>query len=270
MVERMGVNFLENPDAMFQLAYRRALELADFKGGFLARTAHELRSPLNKIISLQQMILEGLCDDIEEEREFVAEAYAAAMKLLEYLDFLIRVSKVEMGRVQPTLKAVSLAPILDDVKTLNHLQVTDRNLHLIVTPPDEALQVWTDSSWLQNILTTLIDIALENRDRGTLHLGLAPDSPLGTCYLWFADDRSSTHWQEPITLPAVADFDLEASLSASLRMAMVEAMLRAMGGKLSLLSVTDDTSPRWQLELPMKPANDPDVSFEKEATPQED
>ena len=44
------------------LAYYQALELAQFKGGFLARSAHELRSPLSSLMGLHQLILTGLCD----------------------------------------------------------------------------------------------------------------------------------------------------------------------------------------------------------------
>jgi hypothetical protein len=252
MAEKNGGNsFQQSEDAMLQLAYYRALELADFKGGFLARTAHELRSPLNKVISLQQMILEGLCDDIDEEREFVAEAHAASMRLLEYLDFLIRVSKIEAGRLLPSLKTVSLSTIFAEVKERNHLQVADRNLGFVVEPPDESLKVYTDPQWVQNILTTLIDIALDSSDRGSICLSVAPNASSECCYLWLDDDRPDTHWQESTALPVLRDFDLDNTLSASLRMGLVEAMIKALGGHVSLLSTTSDQAPtRLQIALP--------------------
>lgn len=251
MAETTGANSYQKSDAMLQLAYYRALEVADFKRGFLARTAHELRSPLNKVISLQQMILEGLCDDIDEEREFVAAAYAASMKLLEYLDFLIRVSKIEAGRILPSFKAVSLVAIFEGVKEFNQLQVADRNLRLIVEPPDESLKIYTDPQWVQNIFTTLIDIALDSCDRGTIRLRFAPESTNEYCYLWLEDDRPQTHWQESMGLPILKDFDLDDSLSASLRMGLVEIMIKALGGHLALLSVTNEQSPnRLQIALP--------------------
>jgi signal transduction histidine kinase len=252
MVERTGAQASDADDAMLQLAYFRALEMANFKGGFLARTAHELRSPLNQVISLHQMILEGLCENVEEEREFITEAHAAAMKLLEYLDFLMHVSKIEMGRLQPKCQSVPIADLLTGVQERNQLPVADRNLRLTVALPDPSLQVWTDPDWVQTILTTLIHIALDNHDRGTLHLSIASEAPAQKVYLWIEDDRPSSSWQESITLPTVDAFDLDDSLSASLRMAMVEAMLQALDGRLSLLAIASNETPtRLQLELPL-------------------
>src|SRR4028118_383672 len=66
-----------------QLAYQMAHEMSQFKSGFLARTSHELRSPLSSVIGLHQLILSDLCDSPEEEREFVAQANASALKLVK-------------------------------------------------------------------------------------------------------------------------------------------------------------------------------------------
>lgn len=256
MADWKGANTFQKTDSQLQLAYYRALENASFKGGFLARTAHELRSPLNRIISLQQMILEDLCDDIEEEREFVAEAYAAAMKLLEYLDRMIQVSKIELGRVEPVLQTVSLAPIFEQVQEMTHLQAADRNLRLVVDHPETSLQVRADPAWLRNGLITLIEMALDSSDRGTIRLTVAPRSNSKVCHLWLEDDRPATYWQEAIALPKSSTFDLNDSLSGSLRLAMVEAMLTAMSGQLTLLSRSDEQTPtRLQLTLPV-PQND--------------
>ena len=49
---------INNTDEYNELAYQMAQEMSDFKGGFLARVTHELRSPLNGLIGLHQLILE--------------------------------------------------------------------------------------------------------------------------------------------------------------------------------------------------------------------
>jgi signal transduction histidine kinase len=76
-----------------QLAYEMAKEMSQFKAGFLARTSHELRSPLSSLIGLHQLILQDLCDSPEEERQFVAQANTSALKMVKVLDDLVKVSK---------------------------------------------------------------------------------------------------------------------------------------------------------------------------------
>lgn len=250
MSERHSAEELSLTEANLQKAYYQALALADFKGGFLMRTAHELRSPLNKIISLQQMILEGLCDDIEEEHQFVADAYAASLKLLEYLDLMIRVSKIEAGRLQPQLQPVSLAEILNHVKELTQVQMADRNLRLAVTPPKPDITVQADPAWLRNLLTTLIEMTLEGSDRGTLHLATASAKDDATHAIWIEDDRLTTPWQEPVELPPPLEFTLDGSLSNSLRMSLVNALVTGMQGKLAIASANEPALTRLEVTLP--------------------
>lgn len=234
----------------WQKAYCRAVEMASFKGGFLMRTAHELRSPLSKIISLQQMIIEGLCDDIEEEHQFVADAYAASMQLLAYLDLMIRVSKIELGRLQPQLQSVSLAETFAQVQDLTQVQVTDRNLRLTMASPDADVKVQADPFWLRNLLTLLIEVALEAGDRGTLHLSTGPAGDDATYAIWLADDRPTPPWQEPVKLPPPTEFTLDDTLSTSLRMSLVDAMITEMQGQLAVVSAVDDAT-QLQITLPL-------------------
>jgi signal transduction histidine kinase len=216
-------------------AYYQALELALFRGGFLARTSHELRSPLNKVISLHQMILEGLCDDREEEIEFLNEAHGAALKLLEHLDFLIYLSKLEGDRLQPHSQAVPLAPLFEKVQSFTHLQAANRSLRLVLEPP-AAVQVWADPAWLSNVLVTLIEVAIETSDRGTIRIALAPEQPEGSCDIWVEDERVGGTWQEPCPLPDPEDFDLERSLPVGVRLELVRLLLLRMGGAFSLVT----------------------------------
>ncbi|WP_008313632.1 sensor histidine kinase [Leptolyngbya sp. PCC 6406] len=233
----------------WRTAYYRALELAEFRGGFLVRSAHELRSPLNQVISLHQMILEGLCDTPEEEAEFLSAAHAAALKLLEQLDFLIYLSKVETGQLEPHLQPVSLAMVLDQIKTLTHLQAANRNLRLVIEPPDPHIQVWADPNWLINALVTLMEGAIASCQRGTLHLYTAPTASDTHYHLWLDDDRPADLWQEPTPLGDWEKFDLDRPLPLGLRHSLVAALLEGMAGRLEQLEVPEtDTSPNHRLQ----------------------
>ena len=143
-----------------QLAYQRLLALERFKSGFLARTSHELRSPINIIVSLHQLILEDLCEGPEEEKEFIEQSKGAALKMLALFDQIAAVSKLDVGREPPKLEAVDLSFLLPEVEMLIMLQAKNQNVRYTVESPADELAVYTDAKWLKNILASLIQDAI--------------------------------------------------------------------------------------------------------------
>lgn len=143
-----------------QLAYQRLLALERFKSGFLARTSHELRSPINVIVSLHQLILEDLCESPEEEKEFLVQSKAAALRMLALFDQIAAVSKLDIGREPPKLEATDLSFVLPEVEMLTTLQAANENVRYKVEPVADEIQVFTDGKWLKNILVSLIQDAI--------------------------------------------------------------------------------------------------------------
>ena len=147
-------------DSALQLAYQRLLALERFKSGFLARTSHELRSPVNTIVSLHQLILEDLCEGPEEEKEFIGQSKEAALKMLALFDQITAVSKLDIGREPPKLEAVDLSFLLPEVEMLTTLQAANQNVRYTVDSPTDELEVNSDPKWLKNILVSLIQDAI--------------------------------------------------------------------------------------------------------------
>ena len=150
------------------LAYERLSQLERFKSGFLARTAHELRSPINSVIGLHQLILEGLCETPEEEKQFTAEAKEAAYKVLQLFDTIIAASKLDIGREVPTLEPLPLKTLFKTLEELTHLQAANSNLRLAFKPTD--LSVLSDLKWLQMMLISLLDDAITSTKLGHITL----------------------------------------------------------------------------------------------------
>ncbi len=141
-------------------AYQQLRALERFKSGFLARTSHELRSPINTIVSLSQLILEDLCEGPEEEREFIAQSKTAALKMLALFDQIAAVSKLDIGREPASLDQVDLSFLLPEVEMLTTLQAANQNVRYVVTAPTEELEICTDGKWLKNTLASLVQDAI--------------------------------------------------------------------------------------------------------------
>ncbi|WP_088892549.1 sensor histidine kinase [Leptolyngbya ohadii] len=235
-----------------RLAYQAAIEMAQFQAGFLARTSHELRSPINSVIGLHQLILADLCDSPEEEREFVAQAYGAAQKMLGLMDELIQISQLVQKTASLNLEPVPLGEILADVEQATRLQAKNRGLQLEIQLPDPAIRVLADERRLRQVLLNLVDMPLRVMQQGFVRLTL--EIRQETVQIEIVDQRPAECWQESIDLLPMLRGTAEAINQASERQNILDllkrspvppsiglqllsqrAILELMGGQLTLI-----------------------------------
>jgi K+-sensing histidine kinase KdpD len=226
-----------------------AIEMGQFKAGFLARTSHELRSPLNSIMSLQQLILTDLCDDPAEERSFVAQSYEASQKLLALLNETTNISKLEEGTTDLTLDDLSLSAILSDVENITHLQARNRNLKLRVEIPDQEVKVVGDYRWLRQVLVNLVTTAIYQLSSGSIEVTSEVDLDHSQVHILIRDDRPPSAWSEPTDLLATLDnkqkpttddeFTSDPQTSRGLTLSLTQIMMEKMNGALVLLPAAE-------------------------------
>jgi His Kinase A (phospho-acceptor) domain len=249
-----------------RLAYQMAMEMAQFKAGFLARTSHELRSPINSVISLHQLILNDLADDLAEERDFIRQSYSAAEKMLGVLDQLIHISKTAHGTEQIHLQPLPLHSLLTEVQTLTHLQAQNRNLRLEITMPAPEIYVLADPRWLQQVLTSLVDLPISLMQEGTIRVTTEAIASPQTLRICIEDDRPMSFWSEPLDLLQLLKANKGNPISSSypqgveptllpspgLSLLMNQTLMELMGGRLEVTAVplTESEVTRIQCTLP--------------------
>lgn len=247
-----------------QLAYQMASEMSKFKEGFLARVSHELRSPINGIIGIHQLIAEGLCDSKEEEREFLQEAHHRARKLIEFIDEMVLVAKTEHGREKQEIQPIVLASIFGEVYKLTHNQAANKNLHLRVVNPEPHIYVLADQRRLRQVLVHLVDSAIGQMEEGSIHLWSEPESEAGVVRILLEDSRPASAWTDPVNLLTSQQEQVDAQLDI-LRVSEVEPpsegltlmvdliLLEMMHSSLEVLAVPDRQSKvsRIQCTLPL-------------------
>jgi signal transduction histidine kinase len=253
-----------------QAAYQLAREAEQFKAGFLARTSHELRSPLNSIMSLQQLILADLCENAAEEREFTAQSYSAAQKMLGLLDRLISVSKATYGSEQLQLQPVCLEDVLMEVESLTILQAQNRSQQLKITYPDSDLWVIADPRWLRQVLVSLVDTPMRLMQEGEIRLISQPTAERHV-EIQITDQRPASAWSEPLDLlqtlsyrsdPSIAKpdiarlTDLNHLPSAGLTLLINQTILELMGGSLEVVATPSAESPETVIRCLLPLANE--------------
>lgn len=246
-----------------QLAYQMASEMSQFKAGFLARISHELRSPLSKMMSLQQLILSDLCEDSAEERECVAQSYKAAQNLQSLLDEILQVARTEYGTRSLEMQPLQLAQVLSQVHDLTHLQAANRNHRLQIESIDPDIYVLADPRWLRQVLLNLVDTPLKvMSDSGSVYVSTHLESTSGYIHIWVEDQRPASTWSEPIDLlksaPKINERVLEKySLSPGLTLLINQTLLELMKGRLEILAVPspDEASNLTRIQCSIALAN---------------
>jgi signal transduction histidine kinase len=227
-----------------QVAYQLATEISQFKGGFLARTSHELRSPLNGMIGMQQLILEDLCDNPEEERAFIAQANQAALKMIKVLDTVLDVARLEHGRLKMELQPLQLAELLETIHNLTHLQAVDRSLQLQVIVPDADLYVLADPHRLQRVLLHLVDGTIAQMQEGSIQISVSispasMSSATGYAHIWIDSDLPPA-LSEPIDLLQTPAAPTTPVPSPGLNLLTSQMLVSLMQGTLTVLAVPTD------------------------------
>lgn len=149
--------------AMQDLAAARdaAAAAGEAKSRFLARVSHELRTPLNGVLGFAQVLLQD--PRLEpDQREQVKTLHEAGRHLLDLVNGLLDLSKIEAGRLDLAPRPVALRPLLDGCATLLAPEVARKALsfHLDVDPAlPEAAEL--DPTRLRQLLLNLLSNAVK-------------------------------------------------------------------------------------------------------------
>ncbi|MBE9198395.1 MULTISPECIES: HAMP domain-containing sensor histidine kinase [unclassified Nodularia (in: cyanobacteria)] len=246
-----------------QLAYQMAQEMSLFKAGFLARTTHELRSPLNGLIGLHQLILEDLCENPEEEREFITQGHERALKLLHLIDEILNIARTEHGTNKLDIQPHCLATVLQEVNNLTYMLAANRNFPLRVVLPDPEIYVLADYRWLRQILVNLVDTAIAQMQFGSICLScsfLPKSNPNNPLYIWLDVPTHALTASESIDLmksgiqSSQIDEDYT-TFSPGMNLLVNQTLLEVMGGKLEIVpypmteEITEELT-RLQVSIP--------------------
>ena len=247
-----------------QLAYQMAAQMSQFKAGFLARTSHELRSPLSSMIGLHQLILSDLCESPEEQKEFIAEAYQSALKLMKLIDEIVAVSKTEYGSNRLNIESLQLAEIFAEIDRLTRLQAANRNLTLEIVPPDPEVFVLGDRSRFIQLIFNLIDSGISLMRTGAIKL-VTSEVKSNEVIIEIDFECPISLWQKENTEPDFEGKDLaqvrqllqEIGLSANMKLLLSKTLLETMGGSLSIKDCSDGNSqqPLTRISLTCKNKN---------------
>jgi signal transduction histidine kinase/HAMP domain-containing protein/CheY-like chemotaxis protein len=159
----------------------RAAQLAAasrYKSDFMANMSHELRTPLNSALVLAKLLADNLDGNLSSKQvEFARTIHSAGSDLLQLINDILDLAKVEAGRMEPSLSDVPMTAVVNYVKTLCEPLAAEKALHFTVRL-DPALPkiLHTDEQRLQQVLRNLMSNAVKFTDEGGVSLRIRPAS----------------------------------------------------------------------------------------------
>jgi len=143
-----------------------------YKSEFLANMSHELRTPLNSSLILAKLLSENAKGNLEPEQiQFANTIYAAGNDLLNLINDILDISKVEAGKLELAPDTIALPALAETMRTVfSPLAGQKRLIFTAAAVPSAPASIYTDGQRLQQILKNLLSNAIKFTDDGQVSL----------------------------------------------------------------------------------------------------
>ena len=166
-----SIRHLRELNRRLERANLELAELSHVKTEFLATTSHELRTPLNSILGFTRLILDGLCDSRDEEKELLRDVFSSAEHLLSIVNDLLDVAKIEAGKLRLARDTVDLKAVVQEAKAVVGLQAAAKHLTLVDETESAVLpSVIADPARAKQVLINVLSNSIKFTDKGWITL----------------------------------------------------------------------------------------------------
>ncbi len=154
-----------------EFSLRLAKEQADManhaKSAFLANMSHELRTPLNAIIGFSEMMIKETFGPIENEKytEYLGDVHLSAKHLLEIINEVLDMSKIEAGRVELDERDLDLCALVGAVVRIVTSRVFSNNLTIEQVKASNLPKLYADPRLVRQILINLMTNAVKYSEK---------------------------------------------------------------------------------------------------------
>ncbi len=156
----------------------RQLALASkYKSQFLANMSHELRTPLNSLLILARLLAQNPGRNLTAKQvEYANVIHSAGSDLLQLINDILDLSKVEAGRMDIHAERFPLSALLDDMQATFQPLTVEKGLEFAVEAgPEAPAELFTDRQRLRQVLGNLLSNAVKFTESGHVLLRVGPD-----------------------------------------------------------------------------------------------
>jgi len=236
----------------------RAQELqraSKYKSEFLANMSHELRTPLNSSMILAKLLAENSKGNLNDEQiQFAKSIYSAGNDLLNLINDILDISKVEAGKLELVPEDVSLKRLGDSLQMTFKPLAEQKKLEFIShVDVDITKTINTDQQRLEQILKNLLSNALKFTDKGEIKLSITKDANKAIIFSVTDSGIGIAPDQQKIIFEAFQQADGSISRrygGTGLGLSISRDLAQLLGGSISVVSEPGKGS-TFSLRLPL-------------------
>lgn len=224
------------------------------KTEFLANMSHEIRTPMNGIIGFSDLLADE--DLTEEQQEYLDHIRTCGRNLMQLLNDLLDISRIEAGKLHVEMAVCSLDELLGDLSALMKPNATEKGIEFEISKNNDLpAHIRTDPVRLLQCLLNLVDNAIKFTAKGHVHLNVYPLKEDDGDHIRF-DVKDTGIGVPPHKQAMIFESFTQADGSnsrkyggAGLGLAITRRLVEMLGGEISLVSRQDQDS-TFSLTIP--------------------